>query len=145
MKLYKITFSDSGERHRHHAPLVFQIYLKLENLQQIGCFKIRGACNAIACINEDAIKHGVYTASAGNFAQGLAYCTKKFGIPCEVFVPEHAPSAKIDSVCRLGGKVNKVTFDDWWEIIKSHKYDGMEGKFIHPVSDSSVIAGLIFI
>ncbi|XP_045213313.2 L-threonine dehydratase catabolic TdcB-like [Mercenaria mercenaria] len=118
-----------------------KIYLKLENLQPIGCFKLRGACNAIACMEESEMKQGVYTASAGNFAQGLAYCTKKFGIPCDVFVPDHAPSAKVDSVHRLGGEIHKITFDDWWEIIKSHRYNGMNGKFIHPVSDRSVIAG----
>lgn len=118
-----------------------KIYLKLENLQPIGCFKLRGACNAISCADKSLIKQGIYTASAGNFAQGLAYCAKKFDIPCDVFVPDHAPSAKLEPVCRLGGKIHKVTFDKWWEIIKSHRYDGMAGKFIHPVSDRSVIAG----
>ncbi|KAL4240850.1 hypothetical protein ACF0H5_001635 [Mactra antiquata] len=118
-----------------------KIYLKLENLQPIGCFKLRGACNAVACLDEEVIKKGVYTASAGNFARGLAVCTKKFKVACDVFVPDHAPSAKLDPVKSMGGNIHKVTFDEWWEIIKSHKHESMEGKFIHPVSDSTVIAG----
>ena len=89
------------------------------------------------------MEDGVYTASAGNFAQGLSYCTKKFGIPCHVFVPDHAPATKINAVEELGGRVHKVTFDEWWDIIKEHGKSGMEGKFIHhPVSEASVIAGL---
>jgi threonine dehydratase len=104
---------------------------------------LRGACNAIACIEKSQLREGVYTASAGNFAQGLAYCTQKFGVPCDVFMPDHAPSAKVNSVQGLGGKIHKVTFDDWWEIMKAHRCDGMGGKFIHPVSDHTVIAGII--
>ncbi|XP_052788703.1 L-threonine dehydratase catabolic TdcB-like [Mya arenaria] len=118
-----------------------KIYLKLENLQPNGCFKIRGACNAIGCLSEDDLAQGVYTASAGNFAQGLAYCTRKFGVPCNVLVPDHAPEAKLANVRRLGGEIHKVTFDEWWEIIKSHGREGMPGRFVHPVSDCAVIAG----
>lgn len=118
-----------------------KIYLKLENLQPTGCFKLRGACNAIACIDGDLLRDGVYTASAGNFAQGLAYCTQKFGVPCDVFVPDHAPAAKVDAIRSLGGEVHKVTFDEWWEIIKTHRREGMKGMFIHPVSNRTVIAG----
>lgn len=92
-------------------------------------------------MEKSLLKDGVYTASAGNFALGLAYCTQKCGIPCDVFVPDTAPSAKLDPVCRMGGNIHKVTFDDWWEIIETHKYDGMAGKFIHPVCDRTVIAG----
>ena len=83
----------------------------------------------------------MYTASAGNFAQGLAYCTKHEGIPCDVFVPEHAPDAKVNAVEALGGVVHKVPFDVWWSILMAHEYKDMDGKFIHPVSDKSVIAG----
>ena len=83
----------------------------------------------------------MYTASAGNFAQGLAYCTKHEGIPCDVFVPEHAPDAKVNAVEALGGVVHKVPFDVWWSILMAHEYKDMDGKFIHPVSDESVIAG----
>ena len=84
----------------------------------------------------------MYTASAGNFAQGLSYCTKKENIPCDVFVPDHAPDAKINAIKKLDGVVHKVPFDVWWSIVMEHKYKDMQGKFIHPVADESVIAGL---
>ena len=118
-----------------------QIYLKLENLQPNGCFKIRGACNAVSCLSRADLEGGVYTASAGNFAQGLAYCTGKFGVTCDVFVPDHAPEAKLGNIRRLGGRLHAVTFDEWWEIVKQHGRDGVPGRFIHPVSDTAVIAG----
>ena len=116
--------------------------MKLENLQPIGCFKLRGACNAIGTIDPADLSYGVYTASAGNFAQGLAYCTQKEGVPCDVFVPDHAPMAKVSAAEKLGGVIHKVPFDTWWDIIMKHKYEGMSGKFIHPVSDTTVIAGV---
>ena len=120
---------------------LWQIYLKLENLQPIGSFKIRGAGNALANIAQDALQEGVYTASAGNFAQGLAWCTKKRGLPCNVVVPDHAPVTKLEAIKRLGGSIIKVPFDKWWEVLQTHHYDGMKGKFIHPVCDPAVIAG----
>ena len=111
-------------------------------MQPIGCFKIRGASNAIGCLSEASLETGVYTASAGNFAQGLSYCTKHFGVSCDIFAPDHAPAAKLNAIEKFGGRVHKVTFDDWWEIMTNHRADGIRGRFIHPVSDKTVIAGI---
>ena len=118
-----------------------EIYLKLENLQPIGSFKLRGAGNAMALASQEQLAKGVWTASAGNMAQGVAWNARRLGIPCTVVVPDHAPEAKLAAITRLGGQIIKVSFDDWWQIIVTHKFDGMEGLFVHPVSDGNVIAG----
>ena len=118
-----------------------EIYLKLENLQPIGSFKLRGAGNAIALAHPDQLSKGVYTASAGNMAQGVAWHARRLGIPCTVVVPEHAPETKLAAITRLGGKFIKVPFDDWWHVLVTRQYPGIEGLFIHPVSDPAVIAG----
>lgn len=117
------------------------IYLKLENLQPVGSFKIRGACNALLKMDKAQLQDGVYTASAGNMAQGLAWNAKKLGIPCHVVVPDHAPQIKLDAIERLGARTIKVPFDEWWQIIVTHNYAGLDGSFIHPVSNPDVIAG----
>lgn len=118
-----------------------EIYLKLEILQAIGSFKIRGAANAIALATPDQLAKGVYTASAGNMAQGVAWNARRLGIPCTVIVPDHAPEAKLAAITRLGGRIIKVTFDEWWQIIVTHHFSGVEGFFVHPVSDPAVMAG----
>lgn len=118
-----------------------EIYLKLENLQPIGSFKLRGAGNAIALASKEELANGVYTASAGNMAQGVAWNARRLGIPCTVVVPDHAPETKLAAITRLGGKIIKVPFDVWWDVIISHHYDGVDGLFIHPVSNSAVMAG----
>ena len=118
-----------------------EIYLKLENLQPIGSFKIRGAGNAMRLVEMEKLSHGVYTASAGNMAQGVAWNAREMGVLCEVIVPDHAPETKLAAIERLGGKVVKVPFDEWWQVIIEHRYPGMDSFFIHPVSDSAVIAG----
>ena len=117
------------------------IYLKLENLQPIGSFKLRGAGNALLKLDEDTSSKGVYTASAGNMAQGLAWIAAKLGIACQVIVPEQAPQTKLDAIERLGAGIIKVPFDEWWQVIVTHRYPGLDGRFIHPVSDPDVIAG----
>jgi threonine dehydratase len=117
------------------------IYLKLENLQPIGSFKIRGAANAMRLQPREALARGVYTASAGNMAQGVAWNARLMGLPCAVIVPENAPRAKLDAIERLGARVVKVPFDVWWSVLVEHSFPGMEGLFIHPVSDPAVIAG----
>ncbi len=117
------------------------IYLKLENLQPIGSFKLRGAGNAMLSIPLADLEKGVYTASAGNMAQGVAWVARKLDIPCSVVVPDHAPQTKLDAIARLGGRVVKVSFDEWWQVLIEHRYEGLEGFFIHPVSDPAVIAG----
>lgn len=118
-----------------------EIYLKLENLQPIGSFKLRGAGNAMGLASEDELKNGVYTASAGNMAQGVAWNANQLGIPCHVVVPDHAPETKLDAIRRLGGEIIKVSFDEWWDIIITHEYAGLDGFFIHPVSNPNVVAG----
>jgi threonine dehydratase len=119
-----------------------QVYLKLENLQPIGSFKLRGAGNAIALADPAALaQRGVYTASAGNMAQGVAWTARRLGIECAVVVPEHAPQAKIVAVERLGARIIRVSFDEWWQVLIDHGYSGLDGVFIHPVSDPEVVAG----
>jgi threonine dehydratase len=118
-----------------------EIYLKLENLQPIGSFKLRGAGNAIGLASPEQLAKGVYTASAGNMAQGVAWNARRLGIPCTVIVPDHAPETKLAAITRLGGKFIKVPFDDWWQVLVTHQYPGIEGLFVHPVSDPAVMAG----
>jgi threonine dehydratase len=118
-----------------------EVYLKLENLQPIGSFKLRGAGNAMALAGADRLAAGVYTASAGNMAQGVAWNARRLGVPCRVVVPDHAPQTKLAAIERLGGKPIKVPFDEWWRVIEEHHYPGVAGQFIHPVCDRHVIAG----
>jgi threonine dehydratase len=118
-----------------------QIYLKLENLQPIGSFKLRGAGNAIALASTDQLAKGVYTASAGNMAQGVAWNARRLGIPCTVVVPDNAPETKLAAIARLGGQIIKVPRDEWWNVLVTHRYEGLEGLFVHPVSDPAVMAG----
>ncbi|MCY4071217.1 MAG: threonine/serine dehydratase [Chloroflexi bacterium] len=118
-----------------------EIYCKLENLQPIGSFKLRGAGNAMALASPEQLARGVVTASAGNMAQGVAWHARRLGIPCHVVVPDHAPETKLDAIRRLGGEIVKTPFDEWWGIILSGRYEALPGLFIHPVSDHDVIAG----
>ena len=118
-----------------------EIYLKLENLQPIGSFKLRGAGNAMARASAADLADGVVTASAGNMAQGVAWNARRLGIPCRVVVPDHAPETKLRAIRRLGGTIIKVPFDRWWGIILSGRFDEVPGHFIHPVSNRDVIAG----
>lgn len=125
--------------HLHSAPA--EIYLKLENLQPIGSFKIRGASNAIARLTPEKLERGVVTASAGNMAQGVAWCARKLGIPCTVIAPATAPETKISAIERLGGRVIKVSFDEWWRAFEERAYPGVDGAFIHAFDDRDVMAG----
>ena len=118
-----------------------EIYLKLENLQAIGSFKLRGAANAMELATREQLARGVYTCSAGNMAQGVAWNARRLGIPATTIVPDHAPEAKLAAITRLGGKYIKVPFDEWWQVMLSRHYEGMEGLFVHPVSDAGVMAG----
>ena len=118
-----------------------EIWLKLECLQPIGSFKIRGATNAIVTAPREALKAGVATASAGNMALGVAWVAKSLGVPCTVVAPDHAPAAKLDQLGRLGATVTPVPFARWWKVLEERRYMGLEGHFIHPVSDEAVIAG----
>jgi threonine dehydratase len=125
----------------YHENFSGEIYLKLENLQPIGSFKIRGACNAISLAPRESLAEGVVTPSAGNMAQGVAWMARELKIPCTVIVPDHAPAAKLDAVTRMGAQFIKIPLDDWWQVILNHRFDGVKGFFVHPVSDQSVIAG----
>ncbi len=118
-----------------------EIHLKLENLQPIGSFKLRGAANAMALAGDEALAKGVYTASAGNMAQGVAWCARELGVACKVIVPEQAPKTKTDAIERLGGEVIRRPFEEWWQTIVDHGYPGMDGLFVHPFADEAVMAG----
>jgi threonine dehydratase len=118
-----------------------EIYLKLENLQPIGSFKIRGAYNAMTRAPRDELAAGVVTASAGNMAQGVAWAARELGAPCTVIVPDHAPQTKLAAIERLGGSYVKVSFDRWWQALEERGYPGVKGVFVHPVEDEPVMAG----
>jgi threonine dehydratase len=118
-----------------------QIYLKLENLQPIGSFKIRGAINAVLLAPASDRAAGLVTASAGNMAQGVAWAARELGVPATIAVPEHAPEAKLAAIKRLGGEVRKLPYDDWWNVIVTGRLDGAVGLFVHPVQDPGVMAG----
>lgn len=125
----------------HDAGAAAEIWLKLESLQPIGSFKIRGAGNAMRRLAREELGTGVCTASAGNMAQGVAWCARELGVPCRVIVPENAPRAKTDAVERLGAEVRRVPFEDWWRVLETHDNGGGAGTFIHPVEHDDVIAG----
>src|SRR5947207_7675937 len=91
--------------------------------------------------NRSLLAEGVYTASAGNMAQGVSWNARMMKISCTVIVPDHAPQTKLDAITRLGAKFIKIPFADWWQVIVTRKFEGMKGLFVHPVSDPAVIAG----
>ncbi|HYX76608.1 MAG TPA: pyridoxal-phosphate dependent enzyme, partial [Gaiellaceae bacterium] len=118
-----------------------EIFLELENLQPIGSFKLRGAGNALALVDPAELAGGVWTASAGNMAQAVAWHAGTRGIRCTVVVPETAPKTKLDAIRRLGAEFVKVPVPTWIEVFRTRTYPGMEGVFVHPFSDPNVIAG----
>ena len=118
-----------------------EIYLKLENLQPINSFKIRGATNAIMLAPASERAKGLVTASAGNMAQGVAWTARELGVPASIVVPESAPEAKLAAIERLGGTVVKLPYDDWWNVIITSEAEGLDGMFVHPVQDPAVMAG----
>jgi threonine dehydratase len=118
-----------------------EIYLKLETLQPINSFKIRGATNAVRSADPAQRERGLLTASAGNMAQGVAWIARELGLSATIAVPEHAPEAKLAAIERLGGRVLKVPYDDWWNAIVTSRIEGQEGLFVHPVADPAVMAG----
>jgi threonine dehydratase len=117
------------------------VWLKLENLQPVASFKIRGATNAIRAASPDQLADGVVTASAGNMAQGVAWAAREAGVPATIVCPDHAPQTKIDRIERLGGTVIKVPWERWWQTIVDSHFEGLEGLFVHPVQDELVMAG----
>jgi threonine dehydratase len=118
-----------------------EIYLKLENLQPTGSFKARGAGNALLSLNPSQLKAGVWTASAGNMGQALAWFASKLGIACMVVVPDDAPDMKIKAIERLGAEIVKVPFTNYQAIQCNGVHPGMDGLLIHPFADEAVMAG----
>ncbi|MEZ4586537.1 MAG: pyridoxal-phosphate dependent enzyme [Gemmatimonadales bacterium] len=117
------------------------VWLKLENLQPIGSFKIRGAGSALGAADPASLGQGVVTASAGNMGQGVAWCARDLGIPCSVIVPDHAPATKLAALERLGARVVAVPFAEWWQVLETRRTDHADGFFVHPVSEPAVVAG----
>ena len=118
-----------------------EIWLKLECLQPIGAFKIRGAVNAIRQAPAALLADGVVTASAGNMAQAVAWAAREARVNATVIAPDHAPEVKIAAIERLGAQVVKVPFERWWQTLVDGRVEGHRGLFVHPVSDVLVMAG----
>jgi threonine dehydratase len=118
-----------------------EILLKLELLQPVNSFKIRGAGNAILQASDADLRDGVLTASAGNMAQGVAFAARLRGVPATIVVPEHAPQTKVAAIERLGGTVIRVPYDEWWQVLVDGRYGGAGGLFVHPVDNPFVMAG----
>jgi threonine dehydratase len=118
------------------------LWLKLELLQPIASFKLRGASAAVTAAPPEATKAGLLTASAGNMAQGAAWMARHLGVPCSVVVPETAPRAKLERIAALGAESIPVSFDRWWRTFTDRGYPGMEERFfVHPFLDTEVMAG----
>ena len=117
------------------------IHLKLENLQPTNAYKIRGAANAVARLSEAERARGVWTISAGNAGQGVAYAARQFGIPCSVVAIETAPQTKLDRMRALGATIVPVSYDDAWKAAETHAFEGLDGTFIHPFDNHDFIAG----
>ena len=130
---------------RLNAPEIHRnIYLKLDNLQPIGSFKLRGAVNAFAKASPAALnklKEGVFTASAGNWAQGVAWVARELGLACTIVVPEGAPKTKLAAIERLGARHIRVPYERWWRCMAERRFEGLDGLFLHPVEDEPVMAG----
>ena len=118
-----------------------EIWLKLENLQPIGSFKIRGAVNAVRQATSDELAAGVLTASAGTMAQGVAWAAREAGVPATIVVPDRAPQTKVEAIERLGGRVIKVPHERWWQTMEESRFEGVDGLFVHPVENERVMAG----
>ena len=125
-------------RHDAESP---EVWLKLENLQPINSFKLRGAANAVAMLSPEARGKGVWTISAGNAGQGVAFAARGFGVPCTVVAIETAPETKVQRMRRLGARIVKAPFDACWRAMEERVFPGVEGTFVHPFDDEDFIAG----
>lgn len=132
---------------RLHVPVqtvggdAVEVYLKLENLQPIGSFKLRGAMNAVRQLSPAELADGVWTVSAGNAAQGVAFAARAAGVPCSVLVMDTAPETKVRAIERLGATIVRATYDECWRTVETHRSDRMRGHFVHPFDDDAFIAG----
>jgi threonine dehydratase len=147
-----VSVSQAEEARRNIAPVALrtpvvrgpadsELFLKLENLQPIGSFKIRGAANVMAVTPHQQLERGVLTASAGNMAQGVAFCARRLKIQATVIAPDTAPATKTRAVERMGGRVIKVPFTEWWQTFERRSYPGVDATFIHAFDDPHVMAG----
>jgi threonine dehydratase len=149
-----ISLSQAEDARRNIAPIAYRtplvrcnadapggVFLKLENLQPIGSFKIRGAANVMALTPRTQLDRGVLTASAGNMAQGVAFCARRLGIKATIIAPDTAPATKTLAVERMGGRVIKVPFTEWWHTFETRSYPGIDATFIHAFDDPHVMAG----
>src|SRR6202171_3234593 len=127
--------------HLEMGPNYPAIRLKLENLQPINAYKLRGAANAVAMLPESERKRGVWTISAGNAGQGVAYAARQAGVPCTVVVIETAPESKVKRMKALGAKLIPVSYDVAWKALDERAFSGVEGTFVHPFDDDNFIAG----
>jgi threonine dehydratase len=118
-----------------------EVYLKLETLQPIGSFKIRGAYNAVRHLDPAQLAQGVWTVSAGNAAQGVALAAKKVGARSSVMVIDTAPQAKLRAIERLGATIITATYEECWRTVEQHRSDRMQGHFVHPFDDDRFISG----
>jgi threonine dehydratase len=118
-----------------------RIWLKLENLQPTNAYKIRGASNAVARLSDEERAKGVWTISAGNAGQGVAYAARQYGVPCTVVAIESAPQTKLDRMRALGATIVPVSYDDAWVAAETHQFRGLEGTFVHPFDNHDFIAG----
>ena len=125
----------------NHPDTQADIYLKLENLQPVGAFKIRSMGNILKSTDPQKLRHGVYTASSGNSGYALAWLARRLGIPATVYVPETAPEGKCALIRRMGAQIKMSPYADWWDIICNHQSDGEQGMFIDAVCDPAAIAG----
>ncbi len=150
-----ITLGEIEEARRRIAPTIVrtplvrlelgsgypEIWLKLENLQPINAYKLRGAANAVALLSDEERSRGVWTISAGNAGQGVAYAARQAGVPCSVVVIETAPASKVDRMRALGAKLIPVPFDVAWQAMEQREFAGVDGTFVHPFDDDNFITG----
>jgi threonine dehydratase len=118
-----------------------EIHLKLENLQPIGSFKLRGATNSLALIDPALVREGLGTASAGNMGRAVAWLARQHGVPCTVVVPDTAPAAKLDPLRDLGARIVAEPFERWWQALEEGGHPAISGAFLHPVASAAMIAG----
>ena len=123
------------------GPNAPEIWLKLENLQPTNAYKIRGATNAVARLSDEERAKGVWTISAGNAGQGVAYAARAFGIPSTVVAIETAPQTKLDRMRALGAKIVPVSYEQAWVAAENHEFEGLDGTFVHPFDNHDFIAG----
>lgn len=122
-----------------------EIWLKLENLQPIASFKLRGAANAVLSADPDELREGLVTTSTGNMAQGVAWMARELGVPATIVVPDNASMTKLAAVERLGGRIVRVSWEQWWAAVDADEErdlgEGVTGFYVHPVQDPPVMAG----